>query len=113
MVNKNPFLVGLNFIEPVNEFNVNIDVLCYYKYEDPLDAPFFLGAYLLQGESYSNFTERLQVEGGIIKMCLHCEKYYGELKVMYNKHSWDWFKLEIQKMIHLHIEAFKIAKKGG
>ena len=42
MINKNPFLIGSNYVQLINEFNIKVNVVCYYEYDDPLDAPFFL-----------------------------------------------------------------------
>ena len=42
MIDKSPFLVGLNYIKPINKFTMDIKVMCYYEYDDPLDIPFFL-----------------------------------------------------------------------
>ena len=45
MINKNTFLERLNYVKPTYEFNLDVNMACYHKYEDLLDAPFFHKAY--------------------------------------------------------------------
>ena len=58
MVNKNLFLIVSNYIKPFNEINININVVCYYKYDDPLEVSFFFKAYPLEGKLNFNFIKK-------------------------------------------------------
>ena len=73
LVDKNPFPLGSNYIKPTNKFNLDVNLVCYYEYEDPFDAPFFLEAYPLEGETNAKLTKRLEVKGKVLK-CAHYVK---------------------------------------
>ena len=60
---------------------VDINWVTLYQYEDSLNASFILEAYPSLGESNADFFRKVNVEGGILKVCLRCEKYYNEVRV--------------------------------
>ena len=59
LVDKDPFLTRSNYVELTNEFDLDVNVVYYYKYEDPKDAHFLFEAYLLEGKSSIGFIKRL------------------------------------------------------
>ena len=82
MVEKDLFLTRINYVEPLelNEVNVpKVNMVTVYEYDGPLDTPFILETYELNFE----FFKRINVKGGIIKMCHRCEKYYDEVRVLF------------------------------
>ena len=85
IIDNDPFLTSANFVKPLKQedvFVLDINGVTLYQHVDPLDASFILEAYLNLGESNANFFRRINVEGGILKVCLRCEKYYDKVKVL-------------------------------